>query len=87
MFKFDLHCFIINTYVLNCNMRFILYTFSFFQLLTGAFVDEWNGLVRIKKIGFTPTFKFTLFGKKVVFDFKDAVVGSIDVYFSFGGMY
>ena len=68
-------------------MHFVFIYLSLFQLLTGAFVDEWNGLIRIKEIVFTPTFKFTLFGRNLVFDFKDAVVGSIDVYFSFGGMF
>ena len=58
-----------------------------FKLLTGIFVDEWNGLFQVKELDFTPTLRFKLFNQDVVIEFKDLITATLDVSFSIGGTY
>ena len=62
------------------------FTFYHIKLLTGVFVDEWNGMIKFNNFKATPKLQFRMFKKDVVIEFRDMVIASLEAYFSLGGI-
>jgi len=61
------------------------FIFYHIKLLTGVFVDEWNGMIKFNNFKATPKLQFRMFKKDVVIEFRGMVTASLEAYFSLGG--